>query len=733
MFYIHSTTSGSFGPGSWFSAFRTAIVCCVLILSATLSSNVARAQLQEICNNGIDDDGDGLVDINDILDCACGQESTVASLIPNPSFEENNCIPTFPSQLSCANGWEQATAATTDYFLNVEGGLWDPAIPLPVPDGNGVAGFFVFKSVQPTGFGGEDTIPYLEFLGGCLLSPMLAGVQYTLQMDVVGSSWDGLNSNGVYYGPLDITLYGSSACPDWPLVFDGDTPQTSCPIGLDTWTVLGEVSYTADATWQTVTIQFTPTSDVQAIMIGGPCDIPDDFLVDFFVSSPYPYFWVDNLILNTSSSFGSSISSLGNICTDDLILTADFGNGEGDAYQWYAEGLALPGQTAASLEYSQLNLPAGLYQVISENPDGTCSQAEISVEEPDFVQPALTLDPGQGCAPLTVNFAVQSDPAELASQTWEFGVDGATSDDPNPSFTYTEPGFYDVTLTVVSNEGCSLTAVYSTLISVLEIPEVTFTIEPDEVCVGSPVQFTGGDVAAGICSWDFGDGEESDECPSTSHTYEEAGIYTVTLSVALPDNCPESVSGSSTITVFAAPEAAFTFGPQPADAFNPEITFSDATTGNPVSWEWQFGEGGALGISSVQNTSFSFPSLGGFYPAQLLVTNEAGCADSTTALVQIVEFFSIYIPNAFTPDGDGVNDVLQVEFTGLDESSFQIDIFDRWGGKVFSSEDPHEAWIGNRQGGEYFLPDGVYAYRVEARPQNSLETLQYEGSILLIR
>jgi hypothetical protein len=52
---------------------------------------------------------------------------------------------------------------------------------------------------------------------------------------------------------------------------------------------------------------------------------------------------------------------------------------------------------------------------------------------------------------------------------------------------------------------------------------------------------------------------------------------------------------------------------------------------------------------------------------------------------------------------------------------------------VFSSEDPHEAWIGNRQGGEYFLPDGIYVYRVKARPLNSLESVLYEGSILLMR
>ncbi|MFN9800652.1 MAG: PKD domain-containing protein, partial [Bacteroidota bacterium] len=311
--------------------------------------------------------------------------------------------------------------------------------------------------------------------------------------------------------------------------------------------------------------------------------------------------------------------------------------------------------------------------------------------------------------------------------------DGATSDDPNPSFTYTEPGWYDVTLTVAGANGCAATAEFQQLIQVLEIPEVQIAADPEVVCVNDPVEFTATGLTTGVCNWDFGDGQESDEFASTSHAYATAGTYTVIFELDLPENCPESVTAETTVTVIGSPDASFTFGPQPADAFDPEVTFTDASTGNPVLWEWQFGQNGILGGSTDQNTSFTFPALGGFYPVELVVTNEEGCADSITAVVGIVEFFSIYIPNAFTPDGDGVNDVLQVESTGLDESSFQIDVFDRWGGKVFSSEDPHEAWIGNRQGGEYFLPDGIYVYRVKARPLNSLDSVLYEGSILLMR
>lgn len=70
---------------------------------------------QEICNNGIDDDGDGLIDMNDVSDCNCAP-IVIPSMIPNASFEQSNCCPSSFSQVSCATGWSQATNATSDYF-----------------------------------------------------------------------------------------------------------------------------------------------------------------------------------------------------------------------------------------------------------------------------------------------------------------------------------------------------------------------------------------------------------------------------------------------------------------------------------------------------------------------------------------------------------------------------------------------------------------------------------------
>jgi hypothetical protein len=101
---------------------------------------------QEICDNGIDDDGDNLIDLNDTTDCACtglGGTANVTSYIPNSDFEQTDCCPSSFSQLSCATGWSQATDPTSDYMNTcnfMPTGVTSPALN---PNGGG-AGFVGF-------------------------------------------------------------------------------------------------------------------------------------------------------------------------------------------------------------------------------------------------------------------------------------------------------------------------------------------------------------------------------------------------------------------------------------------------------------------------------------------------------------------------------------------------------------------------------------------------------------
>jgi len=106
------------------------------------------AYTQEICDNGIDDDGDGLIDLNDVTDCNC-PPVVIPSLIPNPSFEAHTCCPSSYSQVTCASGWSQATSATSDYFnCGYNFGATTNAGLSPPPDGTGYLGTIVSNGWQ---------------------------------------------------------------------------------------------------------------------------------------------------------------------------------------------------------------------------------------------------------------------------------------------------------------------------------------------------------------------------------------------------------------------------------------------------------------------------------------------------------------------------------------------------------------------------------------------------------
>lgn len=137
-----------------------ALIFLVLFLWSGLSFS------QEICTNGIDDDLDGLIDLND-PDCACTQ---VNAYLPNPSFEDNTCCPDFVSQMDCVNDWFQSSTATTDYLNNCDYG--PPPELLPLPDGEACIGAYFL-------------VDWMEYIGTCLNIPLSSDQTYTLEFDVV--------------------------------------------------------------------------------------------------------------------------------------------------------------------------------------------------------------------------------------------------------------------------------------------------------------------------------------------------------------------------------------------------------------------------------------------------------------------------------------------------------------------------------------------------------------------
>ena len=217
---------------------------------------------QEICDNGIDDDLDGLIDLQDTTDCFCKlsiPDSSISTLIPNPSFEQRTCCPSMSSQMNCVDNWIQATGATADYFNScglLAVGTFPPP-PLPLPNGTGYVGFF-------DNFGTLN-LPYKEYIGTCLNDTTKRGVNYQLDYFI---------SNSLGNLTTEIAIYGTTDCANLPFGSLLNTSSSFCPTTVTPldWTLLAIDTVTCSSTsWVGGSLNFTATQNYSAIVIGGSC------------------------------------------------------------------------------------------------------------------------------------------------------------------------------------------------------------------------------------------------------------------------------------------------------------------------------------------------------------------------------------------------------------------------------------------------------------------------------
>ncbi|MEO0474011.1 MAG: PKD domain-containing protein, partial [Bacteroidota bacterium] len=206
----------------------------------------------------------------------------------------------------------------------------------------------------------------------------------------------------------------------------------------------------------------------------------------------------------------------------------------------------------------------------------------------------------------------------------DFG-DGNTGFGPSPTHTYTNPGQYDVTLTVLDTEGCIISLTRSQYINPT-FPNADF-VSPDTIaCPGAFISFSSASTGVGLSyNWDFGDGNSSTAVNPT-HQYAGNGAYTVSLTVTDVNGCADT-EGKLNYIVVGQPSAAFTADTTSATCPPLTVNFTDQSSPDVISWDWDFGDGS---ISNLPNPSKIY-TVAGTYDVQLIVTTSEGCRD--TALI----------------------------------------------------------------------------------------------------
>lgn len=282
---------------------------------------------------------------------------------------------------------------------------------------------------------------------------------------------------------------------------------------------------------------------------------------------------------------------------------------------------------------------------------------------------------------------------------------------------------YTVTGTDVA--GCQNTATVSVMVNPVPTPSVGPGTSSG--CAPVCVNFSNVGSGSGNCSWNFGNGNTSSTCNPT-YCFIAQGTYSVVLTMTDGNGC--TGSSNATVIVYPVPDADFTSTPQPTSILDPNIHFYDNSSGATIaSWNWTFGDPNNSS-SSLQNPVMPYTAAG-TYPVQLLVTSNFGCVDSTIKIVIIDEEYALYVPNAFSPNSDGTNDIFKAKGIGIID--FKMYIFDRWGNQVFFSEEFEKGWDGTFMSkGEVIVQEDVYVWKIELKNIKG-EKKQLAGQVSLLK
>ena len=706
---------------------------------------LSRVSMPEICDNAIDDDMDGLIDLND-PDCSCN-DLVLDYFIPNPSFEDTLCCPAgldgegvlraLSGLMECVDAWDGYNQVGADLFhecINFEIPTLGRIVPRPVPDGNSVIGF---------GASGSGREKISEYISACLNRPFLAGNTYFLDFD--------LGISGSSKSQLTFAIFGASDCTT-PFQ---DSLRYGCPANNPAWFIIDSVTVDLFSDWNHGQLEFTPDQDVAMIALGAGCE--GDTLGD--------YYYLDNLVLFDQRDIDIENRLLsGSICGGNGIIGID--PIVGSTYQWYQDGVALVGETNPTLALSGMTTDNGVYIVAVENDRGCFSSSELTVS----VDPFLRMIDTSICEGSFVEVgSVQYSATGLYRDTLlrSTGCDSIILldlevdrlDDFNQSIDlclgdsvavgqsiYRTSGVYRDTL--VNDLGCD--SIITTSVQLLPVTGSTidtmicegesyrngrsFYTETGQydliytsdngcdstVLINLTVQ-TPSELAMDVklCS-------EDDTVIIADQIIQGPGIYEIPLI--------SSVGCDSTVII----RASLSSSPILIDAIR-EVSLGQDVVLDPL-----------IDMNAVDSIRWAeselFEDLTTMRQVITPMTDEivsivaidtAGCVWEEFIELRVMNDLGVYVPNVFSPNADGANDFWMLKPGPGVQSIEQLVVFDRWGNLVYSHPlftvdelSESSGWDGTFQGRD--VVPGVYVFHAMVRYLNGRE-LPFSGDITVIR
>jgi gliding motility-associated-like protein len=408
-----------------------------------------------------------------------------------------------------------------------------------------------------------------------------------------------------------------------------------------------------------------------------------------------------------------SITGSPAFCHGDAAVFTAVNSSPLNQYQWNVTGgQPTGGQNSPTLNVTWSASGMMTLTLTETTPAGCDSTVSRTILVSPLPAPVLNGTPVI-CESLSSVYAVQQNPGSQ----YEWSVSGGTIiryiSANQAEVSWFSGGNGSIGVTETSAAGCQSTV--SMPVTIASKPEARVT--GLNGCAPLRVSFNDNIAQNNFFRWNFGDGGTSVSAAPV-HTFSSPGQYEVEVQVISDQGCRDSAR--ATVRVYPSPTAEFSTNQ------NEEVYYSgwsrlqliNSSTG-ALAYQWSFGDE----FEPVHEYAAA-----GVYTITLVTTNQFLCRDTATYILEVKMPEDIYIPNSFTPNGDGINDYFTAVYNNIVE--LEVDIFNRWGEIIYSSRSLEFMWDGNCKGRP--VEEAVYVYRLVARGVHGKELVKI-GMLTVVR
>jgi gliding motility-associated-like protein len=317
---------------------------------------------------------------------------------------------------------------------------------------------------------------------------------------------------------------------------------------------------------------------------------------------------------------------------------------------------------------------------------------------------------------------------QIVKWKWQLETGVVDTIQRNPVHVYDMPGTSFVKLEVEDEHGCKDDTTRAVLYQ--PVPAIIL-VKPNDTISCAPATVFFNNQSSPInpdydIQWSFGDGERGTDV-SPTHTYLDTGTFDVRLEITSPIGCYTDTTFSQLVKILSPPVANFSFDPSNPDNFNPVVNFFDESI-DAKYWDWYVD--GKL-VAQKPDFSYSFPDTG-MHEVKLIVVHPEKCLDTLVQYIDVTPKVTFYMPNAFTPNEDSVNDLFVGTGVTRGVTDFKLSIWDRYWQIIFETDDIAEAWNGQVGNNGKQALSGVYVCVVSFTGPRG-EAFNYRGYATLVR